>query len=304
MAWIDAHIHIWTSDVDSYPLAGEQTAADLDPPDFTPEMYLRHARPSGIEKVVVVQTGYHQFDNSYATDAIRRFPGVFSVIGIVDEMKENVQEDMEALKAQGVRGFRIGVDYDGPQWDRLFEAAARTGQAMCPITHPVGAPAIKEIAAKHPDTTVVVDHMTRVGEMDPINDEHIGQLTDIATLPNTHVKISRLHALGGWAAPRRPHPHDWAHHRCLRAGAVHVGERLPVPGRQGNDGGLDLRRPRQARPLRVRPRPDPAWHGRAAVLQLTFVTERRASASSRGRAQGSRKSSLRVSLQARGRTCP
>ena len=86
MAWIDAHIHIWTSDVDSYPLAGEQTAADLDPPDFTPEMYLRHARPSGIEKVVIVQTGYHQFDNSYATDAIKRFPGVFSVIGIVDEM--------------------------------------------------------------------------------------------------------------------------------------------------------------------------------------------------------------------------
>ena len=85
MAWIDAHIHLWTSDVGSYPLAGGQTAADLDPPDFTPEMYLRHARPSGIEKVVIVQTGYHQFDNSYATDAIKRFPDVFSVIGIVDE---------------------------------------------------------------------------------------------------------------------------------------------------------------------------------------------------------------------------
>ena len=196
MAWIDAHIHLWTSDTDSYPLAGGQTAADLDPPDFTPEMYLRHARPSGIERVVIVQTGYHQFDNSYATDAIKRFPDVFSVIGIVDETKENVQEDMEALRAQGVRGFRIGVDYDGPQWDRLFEAAARTGQAMCPITHPVGAPAIKEMAAKHPDTTVVVDHMTRVGEMEPINDAHITQLTDIATLPNTNVKISRLHALG------------------------------------------------------------------------------------------------------------
>ena len=65
-------------------------------------MYLRHARPSGIEKVVIVQTGYHQFDNSYATDAIKRFPGVFSVIGIVDETKENVQDDMEALKAQFV----------------------------------------------------------------------------------------------------------------------------------------------------------------------------------------------------------
>ena len=38
--------------------------------------------------------------------------------------------------------------------------------------------------------------MTRVGEIEPINDDHIAQLTDIATLPNTNVKISRLHALG------------------------------------------------------------------------------------------------------------
>ena len=196
MAWIDAHIHLWTSDVDSYPLAGGQTAADLDPPDFTPEMYLRHARPSGIGKVVIVQTGYHEFDNSYAIDALERFPGVFSAIGIVDEMKENVREDMEALKARGVRGFRIGVDYDGPQWDRLFEAAAETGQAMCPLTHPAGAPAIREMAARHPDTTVVVDHMTRIGEREPVNNAHIELLTDIAALPNTHVKISRLHALG------------------------------------------------------------------------------------------------------------
>ena len=107
-----------------------------------------------------------------------------------------MREDMEALRGQGVRGFRIGVDYDGPQWDRLFEAAAKTGQAMCPITHPVGAPAIARMAAKHRDTTVVVDHMTRIGEMEPINDAHIQQLIDIAALPNTNVKISRLHALG------------------------------------------------------------------------------------------------------------
>ena len=196
MTWVDAHIHAWTTDVQNYPLSPGTGVEDLDPPEFTPEMYLRYARPSGISKVVIVQTGYHQFDNSYATDAVKRFPDVFRVIGIVDENKENVQEDMEALLEQGVGGFRIGVDYDGPQWDRLFRAAATTGQAMCPITHPAGAPAIKEITARHPDTTVVIDHMTRIGEMEPINDAHIEQLTDIAKLPNAHVKLSRLHALG------------------------------------------------------------------------------------------------------------
>ena len=38
--------------------------------------------------------------------------------------------------------------------------------------------------------------MTRIGELRPINDEHIAQLEKIAALPNTYVKISRLHALG------------------------------------------------------------------------------------------------------------
>ena len=196
MSWIDSHIHIWTSQVDKYPLAGEQRAADLDPPDFTPEMYLEHARPAGIARVIIVQTGYHQFDNSYATDTIKRLPHTFRAIGIVDETRENVQEDMEALKAQGVTGFRIGADYDGPQWDRLFAAAARSGQALCPITHPDGAPKIHAMAARHPDTTVVIDHMTRIGELQPLADEHIVQLEELARLPNTHIKISRLHALG------------------------------------------------------------------------------------------------------------
>jgi len=196
MTWIDAHIHLWTSDTQNFPLAGEQTAADLDPDDFTPEIYLRHARPSGISRVIIVQTGYHQFDNSYALNAVTRMPETFRVIGIVDENKANVQEDMEALKPQGVMGFRIGADYDGPQWDRLWKAAAATGQAMCPITHPGGAMNIHAMAAKHPDTTVVVDHMTRIGEMEPINDAHIAQLEEIAKLPNTNIKISRLHSLG------------------------------------------------------------------------------------------------------------
>ena len=196
MSWIDSHIHLWTKEVDKFPLAEGMTAADLDPPDFTPEMYLEHTGPSDIDRTIIVQTGYHQYDNSYALDAVKRLPDRFRAIGIVDQSKENVQEEMEQLKAQGVGGFRIGVDYDGPEWDRLFQAAARTGQAMCPLTVPDGAPKIRDMVARHPETTVVIDHMTRIGEREPIRDAHIVQLEEIARLPNAHVKISRLHALG------------------------------------------------------------------------------------------------------------
>lgn len=196
MSWIDSHIHLWTKEVGEFPLAEGMTTVDLDPPDFTPEMYLEHATAAGIDRTIIVQTGYHQFDNSYALNAVERMPDRFRAIGIVDETREDVLEEMEALRARGVGGFRIGAEYDGPQWDRLFEAAARTGQAMCPLSLPAGAPSIHEMAARHPNTTVVIDHMTRIGEREPITDGHIVQLEQIAELPNAHVKISRLHALG------------------------------------------------------------------------------------------------------------
>ena len=40
MSWIDSHIHLWTKEVGEFPLAEGMTTVDLDPPDFTPEMYL------------------------------------------------------------------------------------------------------------------------------------------------------------------------------------------------------------------------------------------------------------------------
>ena len=43
MGYIDAHVHVWTPDVDHYPLAPGYKKEDMKPPSFTPEELFRHS---------------------------------------------------------------------------------------------------------------------------------------------------------------------------------------------------------------------------------------------------------------------
>ena len=57
------------------------------------------------------------------------------------------------------------------------------------------------MCGENPDTTVVVDHMSRIGELNPIDDDEIDRLCALARHPNVNVKVSRLHALGAKIPP-------------------------------------------------------------------------------------------------------
>ena len=208
MTWIDSHVHIWTQDTERYP-AGVFDVSALEPKEFTPEWLFRHCRPFDVSRIVLVQAIYGT-DNSYILDAAARFPGVFGIVAAVDHHDEGVADRMAELKERGVMGFRIVAQPGrGDGWlkdagyEAMFEAASRTGQAICPLTHPDGVHDLDRMCGAYPETTVVVDHMTRIGELGPIDDEEVGRLCALARHPNVHVKVSRLHALG----LKRP-PHD------------------------------------------------------------------------------------------------
>src|SRR5438309_10227545 len=74
--YIDAHVHVWTPDLDKYPHSAGFTREQMQPPSFTPEELLSLARPCGVERIVLIQMSYYRFDNSYMLDSMRRFPGV------------------------------------------------------------------------------------------------------------------------------------------------------------------------------------------------------------------------------------
>jgi predicted TIM-barrel fold metal-dependent hydrolase len=65
--YIDAHSHIWTSDVAHYPLAKGFTVADMRPKSFTAVELLAACRPSGVGRVNLIQMSFYEFDNPFQT---------------------------------------------------------------------------------------------------------------------------------------------------------------------------------------------------------------------------------------------
>src|SRR5690606_37998864 len=140
------------------------------PPSFTPEELLAHARPCGVDRIVLIQMSFYGCDNSYMLDTMRRFPGVFSGVAVIDENGKDPAAQMRALKEQGVRGFRIrpgnrspSTWLDGSGMAAMWKCGAAEGLAMCHLVDANSLPAIDRMCQKHPDTPVVVDHFARIG---------------------------------------------------------------------------------------------------------------------------------------------
>ena len=101
MEYIDAHVHVWTNQFDRYPLSPPHQESDMTPKTFYPNELLAHAEPSGVNRIVLIQMSYYQFDNTYMLDVMEAYPGVFSGIAIVDWETERPDETMLQLAEQG-----------------------------------------------------------------------------------------------------------------------------------------------------------------------------------------------------------
>ncbi|MCB1275762.1 amidohydrolase family protein [Prosthecobacter sp.] len=207
--WIDAHVHVWTPDVEKYPLARGYAISDMRPPSFTPEQLFAHCRPEGVRRIVLIQMSYYQYDNRYMLDMMRAHPGVFSGVAIVDEHAEDVSGTMRSLVRQGVRGFRINAGKAGNLSDwigsagmaTLWKTAAELKVSVCPLINPDTLPLIDKMCEWYPDTSVVVDHFARLGMAGPAKPAEVRNLLRLARHPKTHVKASAFYALGTKKAP-------------------------------------------------------------------------------------------------------
>ena len=115
--WIDAHSHIWTTDLGKYPLRNNQPVDVLAPRSFTDEELMVVAQPEGVGRVVLIQHHpYHGFDNSYLIDTWKKHPDRFRIVAQIDDKKDNVVDLMKQMLKTGVTGFRIGPREDQPKW--------------------------------------------------------------------------------------------------------------------------------------------------------------------------------------------
>lgn len=211
-ALIDAHSHIWTRDVKNFPLAKGQTVADLAPPSFTDEELMAVAKPTGVNRAVLIQHHiYHGWDNSYLIHAATNSPQTFRVVGMVDDTTDRPDAAMKKLLPQRVTGFRITSLIRGAKkWltgdgmDRMWKCAAETNQTMCCLINPEDLPGVDAMCKRHPKTKVVIDHFARVGVSGKIEEADLNNLCKLARHDRAYVKISAYYALG----KKQPPYHD------------------------------------------------------------------------------------------------
>jgi predicted TIM-barrel fold metal-dependent hydrolase len=204
---IDAHVHVWTSDTDRYPLKPGFSKEDLRLPSFTPEELFTHTRPCGVAKVVLIQISFYGYDNSYMLDAMRKHQGVFSGVAMVDK-DDSPRGRMLELARQGVRGFRITPGQspadrwlDGDGMAAMWKCGAEEQLAMCPLIDAWRLPALDRMCQRFPDTPVVIDHFARIGVDGELRKVDLDNLCALARHRNVNVKVSAFSALGRKQAP-------------------------------------------------------------------------------------------------------
>jgi predicted TIM-barrel fold metal-dependent hydrolase len=210
--YIDAHSHIWTPDVAHYPLAAGFKVADMQPPSFTAEELLALCRPAGVGRVNLIQMSFYAFDNRYMLDMIKLYPDRFVGTAIVDPLGDDPSRSMRELLPRGVHAFRIQPHYskqppahwlEPPNFGVMFATAAQTGQALSCLIGPDGFPEVDRMCGRFPATTVIIDHLGRIGASPEgsINGADVTALCALAKHPKLYVKVGAFYALGNKKPP-------------------------------------------------------------------------------------------------------
>ena len=213
---IDAHVHIWTSDTEKYPLHSNYKKEDMDPATFTAEELFGHCRTSGVNRINLIQMSFYYTDHSYMLDMMEEHPDNFVGTGVLpdvlDEKSQVPAEMMVELSAKRCYAFRVRGGYrrqdleqphwmSHPKWDKMFETGAEHNLALSFLMNPGDMPEVGRMCGKHPDTPVIIDHLARIGANEPVKDEQVDELCGLAKHKNIQVKVGAFYALGDAKPP-------------------------------------------------------------------------------------------------------
>ena len=154
----------------------------------------------GVDGALLVSPfSMYRYDPSYVLEVYAKHPGRFGLIKPFDPESEAVAYEIaEWTGKPGVVGVRIMLtaqefEADDPGLGRMLTAGAQAGipvNVMCSGKLPL----LAELARRHPDTQIVVDHVGLIQpSKPPAPPETFGDLANVVSLaeyPNVAIKIS------------------------------------------------------------------------------------------------------------------
>lgn len=187
---------------DRFPFAAERTYT---PPDSGFERLVEFQRILNLDRAVLVQASCHGTDNSAMVDAIRRAPGRFAGVAMID--RSHTDGDLEEMHEAGVRGARLNfVRHLGgaPDLDLFWWTVERIEPLGWHLDLHFDAVDFRKWAYLFDDLPVdfIIDHMGRVDASGGVDQDPFRLLVDIvSTNPRAWVKVSGAERITAMGAP-------------------------------------------------------------------------------------------------------
>ena len=138
------------------------------------------------------------YDNSYLLDCMRRHPGQFKVVGLVDLNDSARIKNLESLSKQGGSGIRINLRKEN-EWDPdnpAFKAAGELGLIVSVIgrAENFASTRFKQLLDNCPKTHFCLEHLCRSpgGDVSKPPYDAFEAALECARWPNTSVKVPGL----------------------------------------------------------------------------------------------------------------
>lgn len=205
---IDSQVHAYERDHPGRPWIGTLHG----PPEVTGANMVEAMDAVGVDGALLVSPwSMYRFDASYALEVHASHPGRFGLIKPFDSRQGDVAEQIEEWAAKpGVVGARIMLQQtaaaDDPGLHRILVAGADTGLPVNILAWGQ-LPLVDELARRHPQTQIVLDHVglkqpfEPPAPPDPFSD--LASVLPLARYDNVVIKISGMCTLSQQPFPYR-----------------------------------------------------------------------------------------------------
>jgi predicted TIM-barrel fold metal-dependent hydrolase len=191
---VDAQVHLWKAETPDWKwVPGRKPQL---PEPFSIERLLPMMDEAGVDRVVIVPPSWPGDRNDYAIEAATRYPNRFAIMGRIPLEKPESAALLPKWRDQpGMKGLRLTFQreqaamLEHAPW--LFPAAEKAGLPIM-FFAPDNMPRFLPIAERHPNLTLIIDHMSlsaeigKEGRIKPAIDE----VVKFAKFPNVSVKLS------------------------------------------------------------------------------------------------------------------
>jgi L-fuconolactonase len=193
---IDTHAHFWRL----MPEANTDPGSSHEP--IGVDEFVRHMDEAGVDKLLQITRSIMGFDNSYSLESVANYPERIRVLGRINPRAPDLLAQMDGwLKQSGMVGIRLmavnaieASCFDDGTIDRLWPEA-ETRAIPISVYAPERSKLIGEVATRHPDLQLVVDHIgMRVFDIfeRPPSMEDWPNLMALSRCPNITIKVSGI----------------------------------------------------------------------------------------------------------------